>query len=135
MDTMTFEIETGSSRRIMDLTGQVRDFCRGRGDGLVSVFLPHATAGVALIETGAGSDTDLLDAIDDVLPAERGRWHHEHGAPGHGRDHVLPAFISPSLVIPVVGGDLQIGTWQSVTVVDTNVDNQRRTVLLSFLAG
>ena len=135
MDTMTFEIETGSSRRIMDLTGQVRDFCRGRGDGLVSVFLPHATAGVALIETGAGSDTDLLDAIDDVLPAERGRWHHEHGAPGHGRDHVLPAFISPSLVIPVVDGDLQIGTWQSVTVVDTNVDNQRRTVRLSFLAG
>lgn len=135
MDTMTFEIETGSSRRIMDLTGQVRDFCRGRGDGLVSVFLPHATAGLALIETGAGSDTDLLDAIDDVLPAERGRWHHEHGTPGHGRDHVLPAFISPSLIIPVVGGDLQIGTWQSVTVVDTNVDNHRRTVRLSFLAG
>ena len=134
MDTMTFEIETGSSRRIIDLTGQVRDFCRGRGDGLVSVFLPHATAGLALIETGAGSDTDLLDAIDDVLP-RHGRWHHEHGAPGHGRDHVLPAFISPSLVIPVVGGDLQIGTWQSVTVVDTNVDNHRRTVRLSFLAG
>lgn len=135
MDTMTFEIETGSSPRIMDLTGQVRDFCRGRGDGLVSVFLPHATAGLALIETGAGSDTDLLDSIDDVLPAERGLWHHEHGTPGHGRDHVLPAYISPSLVVPVVGGDLQIGTWQSITVVDTNVDNHRRTVRLSFLAG
>lgn len=132
---MTFEIETGSSPRVMDLTRQVRDFCRGRGNGLVSVFLPHATAGLALIETGAGSDTDLLDAIDDVLPAERGRWHHEHGAPGHGRDHVLPAFVSPSLIIPVVGGELLIGTWQSVTVVDTNVDNHRRTVRLSFLAG
>lgn len=134
MDTMTFEIETGSSRRIMDLTRQVRDFCRGRGDGLVSVFLPHATAGLALIETGAGSDTDLLGAIDDVLPKDD-RWRHDHGAAGHGRDHVLPAFISPSLIIPVVDGDLQIGTWQSVTVVDTNVDNHRRTVRLSFLAG
>lgn len=135
MDTMTLEIETGSSSQVLDLTRQVRDFCRGRGDGLVSVFLPHATAGLALIETGAGSDTDLLSAIDDVLPSERDRWNHEHGTPGHGRDHVLPAFISPSLVIPVVDGDLQIGTWQSVTVVDTNVDNHRRTVRLSFLAG
>ena len=135
MDTMTIEIETGSSPRVIDLTRQVRDFCHGRGDGLVSVFLPHATAGLALIETGAGSDTDLLDAINDVLPAERGRWQHEHGTAGHGRDHVLPAYISPSLVIPVVGGDLQIGTWQSVTVVDTNVDNHHRTVRLSFLAG
>lgn len=134
MDTMTFEIETGSSTRVMDVTGQVRDFCQGRGDGLVSVFLPHATAGLALIETGAGSDTDLLDAIEDVLP-KGGRWTHDHGSPGHGRDHVLPAFISPSLVIPVVDGDVQIGTWQSVTVVDTNVDNHRRTVRLSFLAG
>lgn len=134
MDTMTFEIETGSSSRVTDVTGQVRDFCRGRGDGLVSVFLPHATAGLALIETGAGSDTDLLDAIDDVLPRDD-RWQHEHGSPGHGRDHVLPGFISPSLIVPVLDGDLQIGTWQSVTVIDTNVDNHRRTVLLSFLAG
>lgn len=134
MDTMTFEIETGSSSRVTDVTGQVRDFCRGRGDGLVSVFLPHATAGLALIETGAGSDTDLLDAIDDVLPRDD-RWQHEHGSPGHGRDHVLPGFISPSLIVPVLDGDLQIGTWQSVTVIDTNVDNHRRTVRLSFLAG
>lgn len=135
MDTMTFEIETGSSTTVVDLTGRVAAFCEGMGDGLVSIFVPHATAGVAIIETGAGSDTDLLDAIGDVLPAQAGKWRHDHGSVGHGRDHVLPAFISPSVTIPVIAGRPQLGTWQSVTLVDTNVDNRRRTVRLSFIAG
>ena len=135
MDTMTFEIETGPSITVVDLTGRVEAFCESRGDGLVSVFVPHATAGVAIIETGAGSDTDLLDAIGEILPAQPGKWRHQHGSRGHGRDHVLPAFISPSVTIPVIGGRPQLGTWQSVTLVDTNVDNRQRTVRLSFLAG
>jgi secondary thiamine-phosphate synthase enzyme len=99
------------------------------------VFVPHATAGVAIIETGAGSDHDLLSAIDDLLPAEPGRWRHEHGSPGHGRDHVLPAFISPSVTIPVVSGLMALGTWQSVVLVDTNPDNRTRKVQLSFVDG
>jgi secondary thiamine-phosphate synthase enzyme len=99
------------------------------------VFVPHATAGVAILETGAGSDTDLLQSLDDLLPAEPGRWRHDHGSPGHGRDHVLPAFISPSVTVPVVGGRLQLGTWQSIVLVDTNVDNPIRSVQFSFLAG
>ena len=102
---------------------------------MVSVFVPHATAGVAIIETGAGSDVDLLDALDALLPPDRGRWRHEHGSPGHGRDHVLPAFIAPSLTIPVTAGRPALGTWQSVVLVDTNVDNQTRRVRLSFIPG
>jgi secondary thiamine-phosphate synthase enzyme len=97
------------------------------------VFVPHATAGVAIMETGAGSDNDLLNALDELLPAERGRWRHEHGSPGHGRDHVLPALVSPSVTIPVLGGRPALGTWQSVVLVDPNVDNQTRTVRLSFI--
>ncbi len=135
MESIELEVETGGSPTVTDLTDRVGSFCRDRGDGLVSVFVPHATAGVAIIETGAGSDADLLAAIDDVLPAERGRWRHEHGAPGHGRDHVLPAFIAPSLTLPVLGGQPALGTWQSIVLVDTNVDNPRRRVRLSFLAG
>lgn len=135
METMTFEIETGSSATVADLTGRLEAFCEGRGDGLLSVFVPHATAGVAIIETGAGSDADLLGAIDDVLPAEPGRWQHRHGSRGHGRDHVLPAFISPTLTVPVIDGRPQLGVWQSVTLVDTNVDNRLRTVRLSFIPG
>lgn len=103
-------------------------------DGLLSVFAPHATAGLALIETGAGSDSDLLAALDDVLPRDD-RWRHSHGSPGHGADHVLPAFISPSLVIPVVAGKPTFGTWQSVVLVDPNRDNPNRKVRLSFVAG
>ena len=117
------------------MTGDIARFAQRRGDGLLSVFAPHATAGVAIIETGAGSDGDLLDAIDELLPATGGRWRHDHGSPGHGRDHVLPAFISPSVTIPVVDGVLALGTWQSVVLVDTNVDNHTRRVRLSFIAG
>jgi secondary thiamine-phosphate synthase enzyme len=98
------------------------------------VFVPHATAGVAIIETGAGSDDDLVRTIDDVLPRD-GRWHHRHGSPGHGADHVLPAFIAPSITVPVIDGRLTLGTWQSIVLVDTNVDNPDRQVRLSFLPG
>lgn len=132
-EELTFR--TGNRPVIVDITGEVAKFIQARGDGLLSVFVPHATAGVAIIETGAGSDHDLLAAIDDMMPAERGRWRHEHGSPGHGRDHVLPAFISPSVTIPVLGGRLALGTWQSVVLSDTNVDNATRTVRLSFIEG
>jgi secondary thiamine-phosphate synthase enzyme len=135
VETKRIEIPTGSRPAAVDITSDAAAFCADGGDGLLSVFVPHATAGVAILETGAGSDTDLLHALDDLLPAEPGRWRHDHGSPGHGRDHVLPAFISPSVTIPVLGGRLQLGTWQSIVLVDTNVDNQFRTVQLSFLAG
>lgn len=134
METLEFEVHTGSTTATADLTSEIASFCRARGDGLLSVFVPHATAGVAIVETGAGSDTDLLSAIDDLLPAD-GRWRHDHGSPGHGRDHVLPAFISPSVTVPVLNGELQLGTWQSIVLVDTNVDNHTRKVRLSFLEG
>jgi secondary thiamine-phosphate synthase enzyme len=98
------------------------------------VFVPHATAGVAILETGAGSDADLLAALDSLLPRDD-RWSHRHGSPGHGRDHVLPAFIAPSITVPVLAGRLQLGTWQAICLVDTNIDNEQRTVRLSFLAG
>ena len=120
---------------MVDITADVAGFAQGLGDGLLSVFVPHATAGVAIIETGAGSDNDLLGALEELLPATEGLWGHDHGSPGHGRDHVLPAFISPSVTIPVIGGRPALGTWQSVVVVDTNVDNQTRRVRLSFIGG
>ena len=135
MDTKELVVETGGRPAAVDISNGLARFASGRGDGLLSVFVPHATAGVAILEVGAGSDQDLLTAIDELLPAERGRWHHEHGSPGHGRDHVLPAFVSPSLTIPVVAGRMTLGTWQSVVLVDTNVDNRTRKVRLSFIAG
>jgi secondary thiamine-phosphate synthase enzyme len=135
VDTIELKITTGRKRTLVDLTARAADFVRGRGDGLLSVFVPHATAGLAILELGAGSDEDLLKAIDDLLPATEGAWAHRHGSPGHGRDHVLPAFVAPSLVVPVVDGALTLGTWQSLALVDTNVDNPERTVRLSFLAG
>jgi secondary thiamine-phosphate synthase enzyme len=135
VETKTREIRTGSNPIAADITSEAATFCAGRGDGLLNIFVPHATAGVAILETGAGSDSDLLQALDDLLPAEPGRWRHEHGSPGHGRDHVLPAFISPSVTVPVLNGELQLGTWQSLVLVDTNVDNQTRKVQLSFLEG
>ena len=135
MDTEELVVETGGRPAAVDISADLARFAAGQGDGLLSVFVPHATAGLAIIETGAGSDQDLLTAIDQLLPAERGRWHHEHGSPGHGRDHVLPAFVSPSVTIPVVAGRMTLGTWQSVVLVDTNVDNQTRKVRMSFIAG
>ena len=135
MDTEELVVETGDRPAAVDISAELARFASRQGDGLLSVFVPHATAGLAIIETGAGSDQDLLSAIDDLLPSERGRWHHEHGSPGHGRDHVLPAFVSPSVTIPVVAGRMTLGTWQSVVLIDTNVDNQTRKVRLSFIAG
>jgi secondary thiamine-phosphate synthase enzyme len=133
MDTEELVVETGGRPAVVDITADVARFASGHADGLLSVFVPHATAGVAIMEVGAGSDHDLLTALDELLPAERGRWRHEHGSPGHGRDHVLPALVSPSVTIPVLGGRPALGTWQSVVLVDTNVDNQTRTVRLSFI--
>lgn len=133
MDTVTIRIRSGSDL-VTDLTAELARFCAGRGDGLVNVFVPHATAGVALMETGSGSEPDLAGAIDRLLPRDD-RYRHRHGSPGHGRDHVLPAFISPSVIIPVVDSQPALGVWQSLVLVDSNVDNPDRTVRLSFLPG
>ncbi|SDJ38852.1 secondary thiamine-phosphate synthase enzyme [Frankineae bacterium MT45] len=127
------QVRTGSRPQVHDLTRDCARFVSGGGDGLLNVFVPHATAGVAILETGAGSDEDLLAILGDLLPADD-RWSHRHGSPGHGRDHVLPALISPSTVVPVLGGRLQLGTWQSICLVDTNVDNALREVRLSLLS-
>jgi secondary thiamine-phosphate synthase enzyme len=134
VETRTLSLTTGS-RRVTDVTGPCAAFAAELGgDGLLHVFLPHATAGLALLETGAGSDDDLAAHLDTLLPRDD-RWRHAHGSPGHGADHVLPAFVSPSLVVPVDGGRLALGTWQSIVVVDTNTDNPDRTLRLSFLRG
>ena len=133
--THLLRVRTGRAETVYDLTADCEAFLRGaaRGaDGLLNVFVPHATAGVAVLETGAGSDDDLLAALKDLLPADE-RWRHSHGSPGHGRDHVLPAFIAPHATLPVIGGRLELGTWQSVVLVDTNRDNPDRQVRLSFL--
>jgi len=133
MDTQTFRIRTGGTPGGFDITGRVAAFVRGKGDGLVSVFVPHSTAGIALIETGAGSDPDLLRHVDELFPRDS-RWLHRHGSRGHGADHVIPAFVSPSAVIPVLEGVMALGTWQSVVLVDTNRENYERTVRVTFLA-
>jgi len=135
MHTQEINVDTGSRKTTVDITSQASSFCEGRGDGLLSIFVPHATAGLALFETGAGSESDVIDALDRLLPADSSIWRHEHGTPGHGRDHVLPAFIAPSITIPVVAGRPALGTWQSIVLVDTNVDNPSRRVRLSFLSG
>ncbi|MFG2044437.1 YjbQ family protein [Dactylosporangium sp. NPDC048998] len=132
MRTEVITVRTGSRPVVRDITEEAARFVAGQGDGLLHVFVPHATAGVALIETGAGSDDDLLRALDDVLPADD-RWAHRHGSPGHGRDHVLPAFVAPYATLPVVGGRIALGTWQSVCLVDPNGDNATRQVRFSFL--
>jgi secondary thiamine-phosphate synthase enzyme len=134
MWAQTFEVETGDQPAVVDLTDRVNGLIRGLGDGLLHVFLPHATAGLALIETGSGSEADLLDRLESLLPRDR-HYRHQHGAPGHGRDHLLPALISPAIVLAVRGGRLDLGVWQSLVLVDTNVDNRSREVRLSFLAG
>ena len=133
MDTEIITLDTGRRRGVIDITAEAARFVSGRGDGLLSVFAPHATAGVALIETGAGSDADLIDRIDAVLPRDDAVYRHRHGSVGHGADHVLPAFVAPSLTIPVVNGSMALGTWQSVVLVDPNGDNPNRRVRLSFL--
>lgn len=133
MDSTELTISNGA-RVVTDLTRAVADFCRDRGDGLLNVFVPHATAGVAILETGSGSESDLTDALEALLPTDD-RYRHRHGRPGHGRDHVLPAFIAPSVVVPVLAGRAALGTWQSVVLVDTNADNPVRRVRLSFLPG
>jgi secondary thiamine-phosphate synthase enzyme len=132
MDSETRSYRTGNDEVVLDLTRDCEAFVRGRGDGLLNVFVPHATAGLAIIETGAGSDDDLLSALGDLLPADD-RWRHRHGSPGHGRSHVMPAFVPPSVSVPVLGGRLALGTWQSICLVDLNVDNPDREVRFSFL--
>jgi secondary thiamine-phosphate synthase enzyme len=133
MDSAVLDVDT-ASRRIVDLTDDMRSFCASRGDGLCNVFVPHATAGVAVIETGAGSDADLLDALERLLPRDD-RYRHAHGSPGHGADHVMPALVAPSVTVPVQAGKPLLGTWQSVVLVDLNRDNARRSVRLSFIEG
>ena len=135
MKSEIIRVRTGSRETVHDITGQCAEFAgdaSGGGDGLLHVFVPHATAGVALIELGAGSDDDLLAALRDLLPADD-RWRHSHGSRGHGRSHVLPAFIAPYASVPVLAGRLALGTWQSIALVDLNVDNPDRQVRLSFL--
>lgn len=133
--TRMLSVHTGGDETVYDLTADCAAFLREAaqdGDGLLNVFVPHATAGVAILETGAGSDDDLLAALRELLPADQ-RWRHRHGSPGHGRDHVLPAFVAPHATLPVIGGRMELGTWQSVVLVDTNRDNPDRHVRLTFL--
>lgn len=134
MRSEVISVQTGSRPAVRDITAEAERFVSGQGDGLLHVFVPHATAGLAIIETGSGSDDDLLRAIDDLLPTDD-RWRHRHGSPGHGRDHVLPAFVPPYATLPVLGGRLQLGTWQSICLVDANGDNPTRKVRFSFLPG
>jgi secondary thiamine-phosphate synthase enzyme len=137
VESREIEVRTGSTRGLHDLTAAcvafLADVAPGR-DGLLNIFVPHATAGLIVMELGAGSDGDLVAALDRLLPRDA-RWRHAHGSPGHGADHVLPLFVSPSLDVPVLSGRMQLGTWQSVALLDPNPDNARRLIRLSFLAG
>ncbi|MDQ3151850.1 MAG: secondary thiamine-phosphate synthase enzyme YjbQ [Actinomycetota bacterium] len=136
MHSEELRIETGSTERVHDLTGECAAFLSrvDAQEGLLHLWVPHATAGLVVLETGSGSERDLLAVLHDLLPADD-RWTHRHGSPGHGRDHLLPAFLPPYATVPVLGGQLALGTWQSVCLVDTNRDNRVRTVRLSLLAG
>ncbi|KKC00943.1 YjbQ family protein [Mycolicibacter arupensis] len=133
MNTEVLDVDT-ARRRTVDLTEPLRSFCAGHGDGLCNVFVPHATAGVAIIETGAGSDADLVDTLERLLPRDD-RYRHAHGSPGHGADHVLPAIVAPSITVPVADGEPLLGIWQSVVLVDLNRDNPRRSVRLTFVGA
>jgi len=136
MHTTELTLDTGRAPGLVDLTDACVRFLAeaDAADGLLTVFVPHATAGVVVVELGAGSDADLLEALERLLPHDE-RWRHRHGAPGHGADHVLPLLVSPSLSVPVIGGRMTLGTWQSIALVDTNRDNPRRAVRLTFLPG
>ena len=125
---------TGNADVVLDITDDCSRFAEGLGDGLLHVFVPHATAGLAIVETGAGSDADLLAALRELLPSDD-RWQHRHGSPGHGRSHVMPALIPPYATVPVLDGLLALGTWQSICLVDLNVDNSERDVRFSFVSG
>ena len=127
-------IQTGSHRGLFDITAECERFVAGAADGLLTVFVPHATAGVVIMELGAGSDDDLLAALERLLPHDD-RWHHRHGSAGHGADHVLPLLAPPSVTVPVQGGRLRLGTWQSIAVLDTNADNTTRSVVLTMVDG
>ena len=134
MKTTEITVRTGAVRGVTDLTVSCERFVAGEADGLLSVFVPHATAGLVIVEIGAGSDLDLVDALDRLLPRDD-RWRHRHGSPGHGADHVLPLLAPPSLTVPVIAGRLALGTWQSIVLLDPNQDNAVRTVRLSFVSG
>lgn len=133
MDSVELTLDM-RQRRLADLTGELRKFCRDKGDGLANVFVPHATAGLAIFELGAGSEDDVLATLDRLLPMDE-PYRHRHGSPGHGRDHVMPALVSPSVDVPVLSGEPALGTWQSLVLVDLNRDNPERRVRLSFLRG
>ncbi len=134
MESEVRVFHTGNREVVLDITAECAEFVRRHGDGILHVFVPHATAGIAILETGAGSDTDLLAALGDLLPADD-RWRHRHGSPGHGRSHVMPAIIPPYATVPVLSGRLALGTWQSICLVDLNVDNHERDVRLSLIPG
>ena len=134
MQSETRTYRTGEEETVLDITRDAAQFVSGHDDGLLHLFVPHATAGIAIIETGAGSDEDLLAALHDLLPADD-RWRHRHGSTGHGRSHVMPALVPPYATVPVVGGELALGTWQSICLVDLNVDNPVREVRFSLLRG
>ena len=134
MKSVELTIQTGRRRGVFDITRECADFVAAEEDGLLNVFVPHATCGLVVMELGAGSDTDLQATLDRLLPRDD-RYVHQHGSEGHGADHVVPAFAPPSIAIPVVGGRLALGTWQSIGLLDTNVDNERRTVRLTFMGG
>lgn len=133
MDTTVLELDI-AGRDVVDLTDEASRFCRSHGDGLLHVFAPHATAGLAVMETGSGSEADLVDALDRLLPRDD-RYRHRHGSTGHGADHLLPAIVGPSLTVPVQAGTLLLGTWQRIVLVDLNADNRRRQVRFSFVAS
>lgn len=134
MKTAHVTIHTGSRRGLFDITGECARFVAGEGDGLLNVFVPHATAGVVIMELGSGSDADLMETIDRLLPRDD-RWRHAHGSRGHGADHVLPLLVPPSVSIPVTAGELQLGTWQSIALLDPNPDNSNRKVSLTFVGS
>lgn len=135
VDTLELQLRTAGRRGLTDITASCVRFVAGKGDGLLSLFVPHATCGLVIVELGAGSDEDLVEALDRLLPRQDRLYHHRHGSPGHGADHVLPLFVAPSLTVPVVGGVPALGRWQSIALLDPNADKETRTVRLSFLAG